>query len=123
MAEPHPFEVIVRPCTIDPLRFRWEIRENGEPCEVSTGSHAARSEAVAEGQTTMQALIILWRRAGKGHERLKTPKHPREVNQWAKRIVDTATGEVDEDPVTQKQAKQKKSKPTKRVARQTGKTR
>jgi hypothetical protein len=124
MAEPHPFEVIVRPCTVDPLRFRWEIRENGEPCEVSKASHAARSEAVAEGQTMMQALIIQWRRAGEGYERLmpKTPKRLRDVNQWAKRMVDIATGEVDEDPATQKQAKQKKPKQTKQVARQTSKT-
>jgi hypothetical protein len=124
MAEPHPFEVIVRACTIVPLRFRWEIRENGEPCEVSTGSHAARSEAVAEGQTMMQALIILWKRAREGSKRSmpKTPKRPRDVNQWAQRMVDITTGEVAEDPATQKQSKQKKPKSTKRIARQTDKT-
>ena len=65
----------------------------------------------------MQALIIRRRGASEGYE-----KRPRDVNQWAKRMVDIATGEVDEDPPTQKQAKLKKPKPTKRVARQTGKT-
>ncbi len=28
----------------------------------------------------------------------KRPKRPRDLNQWAKRMVDIATGEVDESP-------------------------
>jgi hypothetical protein len=47
----------------------------------------------------MQALIIRWRGASEGYERLmpKTPNRPRDLNQWAKRTVDIATGESDDN--------------------------
>jgi hypothetical protein len=38
----------------------------------------------------------------------KHPKRPRDLNQWAKRMVDIATGEVEERPPTAKQARARK---------------
>jgi hypothetical protein len=36
----------------------------------------------------------------------KTPKRPRDLNQWAKRMVDIATGEVtDREPTREERAK------------------
>ncbi len=36
----------------------------------------------------------------------KTPKRPRDLNQWAKRMVDIATGEVDDrEPTPEEQGK------------------
>lgn len=35
----------------------------------------------------------------------KHPKRPRDLNQWAKHMVDLATGNVEEAPVTPKEAR------------------
>jgi hypothetical protein len=36
------------------------------------------------------------------------PKRPRDLNQWAKRMVDIATGEVEDGSMTAKQARARK---------------
>jgi hypothetical protein len=37
---------------------------------------------------------------------MKMPKRPRDLNQWAKRMVDIATGEVDDrEPIPEEQGK------------------
>jgi hypothetical protein len=39
---------------------------------------------------------------------MKLPKRPRDLNQWAKRMVDIATGEIEELPPTAKQTRASK---------------
>ena len=37
---PQPYDLVTRPCTIYPGRFRWDIRENGRPIQSSIKSFA-----------------------------------------------------------------------------------
>ena len=47
-----------------------------------------------------------WNNEGGAPAPVKTPKRPRDLNQWAKRMVDIATGEVeDREPTPEEQGK------------------
>jgi hypothetical protein len=51
------YGVKVRPCTLHPRRFRWDILENGNPVQSSPESFATKQEAEAGGFTEIEKLI------------------------------------------------------------------
>jgi hypothetical protein len=57
---PHPFKVIVRTCTRQPERVRWEVHENGVLREFSDDSYATEAKASAEGHCAMERCIAHW---------------------------------------------------------------
>jgi hypothetical protein len=56
-AMPPPCELVVRPCTIHAGRFRWEIRQRGQPVQSSADSFAAEHQAHIDGQRELEKLI------------------------------------------------------------------
>ena len=57
MADSPPYEVKTRRCTIHAGRYRWDIRERGEPVQSSMESFATREEAEAAGHAEMEKLV------------------------------------------------------------------
>jgi hypothetical protein len=51
------FKVIVRPCSIDPARLRWEIHEDGLQREFAFSSYASKIEALVAGERALQRWL------------------------------------------------------------------
>ena len=51
------YGVKVRPCTIHPGRFRWDILEDGRPVQSSPESFATKREAETNGFAEIERLF------------------------------------------------------------------
>jgi hypothetical protein len=56
---PPPYELVVRPCTIQAGRYRWDIRRGGVPVQSSMESFASEQEAHADGRREVERLTIV----------------------------------------------------------------
>jgi hypothetical protein len=53
---PQPYDLVIRPCTIQAGRFRWDIRKNG-PVQSGMESFASEQEAREDGRHELERLI------------------------------------------------------------------
>jgi hypothetical protein len=53
----NPFKVVVRPCSIDPARLRWEIHEDGLQREFAFSSYDSKIEALVAGERALQRRL------------------------------------------------------------------
>jgi len=56
MPDAPPFSVRVRPCTLHPGRYRWDIFQLGRPILSSEDSFASKTEAEADGSNELAKL-------------------------------------------------------------------
>jgi hypothetical protein len=52
-----------------PGRYQWDIQQDGNSCDASYHSFAAKREAHADAQRLVDKLIIIWQKNNR-------PKHP-----------------------------------------------
>lgn len=57
----HPFTLVVMPCSKDPSRFEWEVRERTHVLRRSMYSLASEKEARAQGEVALQEAAEMWR--------------------------------------------------------------
>jgi len=56
-----PYELVIRPCTIDAGRYRWDIRRDGTPVQSSMESFASEHEAQMNGRREVKRLTLVSR--------------------------------------------------------------
>jgi hypothetical protein len=91
MADFEPYHIRTE---IDPdcrYRIRWVVWDPFTGIFRSTKNFATEREALYAAERFIDRRQLVWQR-----KMTKTPSRPRDLNQWAKRMVDIATGEVAE---------------------------
>jgi hypothetical protein len=108
MAEAPALTIDVAEDDARPGRYRWNVSENMKVRDKSLYSFGTKLEAQLDAVKFALSLNGLWPPASM----IKPPKRPRDLNEWAKRMVDIATGEVEDqsDKMTLKRASKAGSK-------------
>jgi len=60
----HPYKIEIRPCTIRPERFRWQVMDGGAPRRFSGESFKTQGEAFVAAQYAIERLASTWRMRG-----------------------------------------------------------
>ena len=85
-------------------RFRWSVSDEYAGLFKSPGDFATEREALDDAEKYVDRRIRIWQK--RKPTLIKTPKRPRDLNQWAKRVVDLSTGEMtDREPSPEEQGK------------------
>jgi hypothetical protein len=95
MADFEPYHIRTE---IDPdcrYRIRWVVYDPFAGIFKSPRNYATEREALYAAERFIDRRQLVWQR-----KMTKMPSRPRDLNQWAKRMVDIATGEVDDRPPT-----------------------
>ena len=95
MADFEPYHIRTE---IDPdcrYRVRWVVYDPFTGIFKSTKNFATEKEALYSAERFIDRRQLVWQR-----KMTKTPSRPRDLNQWAKRMVDIATGEASDTPPT-----------------------
>src|ERR1700722_782378 len=95
MADFEPYHIRTE---IDPdcrYRIRWVVYDPFAGIFKSTKNFATEKEAFYSAERFIDRRQLVWQR-----KMTKTPSRPRDLNQWAKRMVDIATGEAGDAPPT-----------------------
>ena len=95
MADFEPYHIRTE---IDPdcrYRVRWVVYDPFTGIFKSTKNFATEKEALYSAERFIDRRQLVWQR-----KMTKTPSRPRDLNQWAKRMVDIATGEAGDAPPT-----------------------
>jgi hypothetical protein len=71
-------------------RIRWVVWDPFAGIFKSTKNFATEKEALYSAERFIDRRQLVWRR-----KMTKKPSRPRDLNQWAKRMVEIATGEAD----------------------------
>jgi len=102
MASLDPFHIRTE---IDPdcrYRIRWVVWDPFAGIFKSPKNYATEREAMRAAEGFIERRQTVWQK----RMTTKTPKRPRDVNEWAKRMVDIATGAVDDrEPTPEEQGK------------------
>jgi hypothetical protein len=89
---------------IDPdcrYRIRWVVWDPFAGIFRSARNFATEREALYAAERFIDRRELIWQK-----HMTKTPSRPRDLNEWAKRMVDIATGEAsDRDPTPEEQGK------------------
>jgi hypothetical protein len=78
-------------------RIRWVVWDPFAGIFKSPKNFATEKEALYSAERFIDRRQLVWQR-----KMTKTPSRPRDLNQWAKRMVEIATGDAD-DPEPKKQ--------------------
>jgi hypothetical protein len=92
MAEFAPFHIRTE---LDPdqcTRVRWTVWDPYGGLFKSSKNFATEREALYDAERFIDRRQNVWQR----RHLTKTPKRPRDLNQWAKRMVDLATGDAED---------------------------
>ena len=95
MADFEPYHIRTE---IDPdcrYRIRWVVYDPFAGIFKSTKNFATEKEALYSAERFIDRRQLVWQR-----KMTKTPSRPRDLNQWAKRMVEIATGEASDMPPT-----------------------
>jgi hypothetical protein len=95
MADFEPYHIRTE---IDPdcrYRIRWVVYDPFAGIFKSPRNYATEREALYAAERFIDRRQLVWQR-----KMTKTPSRPRDLNQWAKRMVDIATGEASDTPPT-----------------------
>jgi hypothetical protein len=96
MPEFAPFTVRTEIDHVQRTRIRWTVWDPYAGVFKSTKNFATEREALYDTDRFIDRRQNIWQR----RHLTKTPSRPRDLNQWAKRMVDIATGEADDTPPT-----------------------
>jgi hypothetical protein len=106
MSEFAPFTVRTEIDPVQRTRIRWTVWDPYAGVFKSTKNFATEREALYDADRFIDRRQNIWQR----RHLTKTPSRPRDLNQWAKRMVDIATGEVeDRGPTAEEQGKSAKA--------------
>jgi hypothetical protein len=95
MANLDPFHIRTETDPDCRYRIRWVVWDPFAGIFKSTKNFATEREALYDADRFIDRRETVWQR-----KMSKPPKRPRDINQWAKRMVEIATGEVDDTPPT-----------------------
>ena len=110
MAEFTPFTVRTEIDADQRNRIRWTIWDPYAGVFKSTKNFATEREALYDADRFIDRRQNVWQR----RHLTKTPQRPRDLNQWAKRMVEIATGEADDAAGGAKARPAKPAKPLKK---------
>jgi hypothetical protein len=91
MADFEPYHIRTE---IDPdcrYRIRWVVWDQFAGIFKTTKNYATEREALYSAERFIDRRQLVWQR-----KMTKTPSRPRDLNQWAKRMVDLATMDEEE---------------------------